>query len=122
MAKQFQRTMFSAVANTATTNSEAIECVDVIAISVQAVSTGTPTSVLKIQASNDSPVGKPGVSSGVFTPTNWTDIASATVSIGAAGTFLIPKTDLCYEFIRLVLTGTGGATGTTTVNIKVLGY
>lgn len=66
---------------------------------------------LKMQASNDNPQ--------TGTPIHWSDIASATVTISAAGSSLIPKTDICYEYIRLIYTNTGD--GTIQVNLKTLG-
>lgn len=120
MAKQFQKSVLSVV-NDTTTNSAAIDCSDVLQISVQAVSTGTPTATVKIQASNDTPIGKPGQNGVPWVPTNWTDVPSATVSLSAAGSKLIPKTDLCYQFIRIVFTSSSGDTGTTAVNIKTIG-
>lgn len=79
----------------------------------------TGTSTVKLQASNDAPFQSGG--SVPITPSNWTDVASATVTISASGTLLIPKTDVCYEWIRLVLTSGGGMSGTILTTLKVLG-
>lgn len=62
---------------------------------------GVTAGTLVIQASNDNPVA-----SGA-TPTNWTPIA--TVTITGAGVFLIPTTSICYEYVRILYTGTGTA-------------
>jgi hypothetical protein len=96
-------------------NGQAVKTLNTIAISAQAILTGAPVGALTLQASND-----------IFTtnnqaPVNWTTIAGSSVAVGAAGTFLIPKTDLCYSAVRVVYTPTSG-TGTVTVNIKVLGF
>lgn len=81
-----------------------------IQCSVQAVATGTLAGNLKLQFSNDS-----------VDPTNWSDITNATVSItGTPGVFSIQKTELCYNFVRVVFTKSGG-TGTITVNYQSLG-
>src|SRR5579872_4422788 len=89
-----------------TINSDAIPTQNVLSVSAQAVATGgSVAGTAKLQASNDNVTTGSGA-----VPTNWTDIASATVSVSAAGTFLIPKTEICYQWIRVVYTnsGTGG--------------
>lgn len=98
----------------------AISTDQVVTMSAQAVVTGTSTGTVKFQGSNDAP----GVadSSGNIVVTNWTDIANETVSIAGAGTYLIPKFDICYEWVRLVFTHTNAASGTLTVNTKSLGF
>lgn len=40
---------------------------------------------------------------------NWVDIPSATVSVTGAGSFLIPKIDMAYRWVRLVYTNTSGS-------------
>lgn len=97
--------------------SAAIDASNLFACSLQVVTTGTsPTGTVKFQFSNDVPVGPPAS----FTPTNWSDIPSATVSTTTAGVYVIPKTDLCYGYIRVVYTFASGS-GTITANVKVLG-
>lgn len=92
--------------------SAAIDANQLLSISVQSVSTGTAAGTLKLQFSNDAP-------SNISAPTNWTDIPSATVSVTAASTVGIAKTELCYRFVRVVYTFTSG-TGTITANIMAL--
>lgn len=87
-------------------------------ISLQAVVTGTSTGTLKLQYSND--IVNPTEPSGT-TPTNWTDISGASVAVAGAGVVGIPKTDLCYEFVKVVFTHTSGEAGTLTVNVKAFG-
>ena len=70
---------------------------------------------MKLQASNDE---QPDLRNAGWVPTNWSDISGATVAISGAGAFLIPKTDLCYQWVRVVYTNSG--TGTQTRR-KVLG-
>ena len=86
-----------------------------LAVSAQVIQTGSSTGAVKFQASND-PVGVPG------NPSNWTDISGATVTVGAAGSFLIPKFEICYQWIRAVYTATNGSAGTVTILIKGLGF
>lgn len=96
-------------------SSNAIPALNLFACSVQAVATGASVAgTVKIQASNDVPQAANAV------PTDWNDIASATVSISGPGAFLIPYTDLCYQFIRIVYTNSGSG-GTIAVRVKGLG-
>lgn len=97
----------------ATINSAAIPALNLFYCSAQASAVGASSAgTLKLQASNDEPVNN-------TPPTNWSDIPSATVSVSAAGAFLIPKTDLCYQWVRVVYTNSG--TGTISVVFKALG-
>jgi len=98
----------------ANVTSTALATVNTFYVSAQIIATGPIVGALKLQASNDNP-SNPNQSPA----SNWSDIPSATVSVSAAGVFLIPKTDLCYRWIRAVYTHTSG-TGTVTVNIEAL--
>lgn len=96
----------------ATVTTVAIPSQNLFQASAQITATGSAVGTLKMQASNDEPLNGSA-------PVNWSDIPSATVAVAAAGAFLIPKTDLCYQFVRLVYTNTG--TGTISVVFKALG-
>jgi|SRR6185312_5000575 len=101
----------------ATINSDAIPTQNVLSVSAQAVATGgTVAGTVKFQASNDNVV-----IGGGNVPTNWTDIASATVSVTGAGSFLIPKTEICYQWVRVVYTNSGTG-GTIAVMVKTIGF
>lgn len=95
-------------------NSVAIDSQNMSFASVVVKMTGTAAGTVKIQASNDEPTTSAG-------PNNWVDISGATVSVSAAGTFIIPKLDICYNFIRVVYTFTSG-TGTVTASLHMIGY
>jgi hypothetical protein len=82
--------------------------------SLQVIMTGTAAGTVKLQASNDEPLNN-------VAPSNWVDISGATVSVSAAGIFLIPKLDVCYNFLRAVYTFASG-TGTVTAKIHMIGY
>lgn len=71
---------------------------------------------IKIQASNDIPVGNPNQ----FTPTNWADIpnATSTAAAGVAPAIVIPN--MCFAYVRAIFTRTGGTT-TVAVNMNQLG-
>lgn len=101
---------------TPTFNSAAIDTSQMLYVSLQAIVAGgsSPTGTIKLQSSNDP--CPPGNLPNNFTPTNWSDIASATASFSADGVVVIPKTDLCYRWIRIVVTYVSG-TGTISANL-----
>ena len=87
-------------------------------VSVQAVFTGSsPTGTLQLQRSNDfsDSVSNPNS----FTPINWSNIGSS-VSVSGTGAYLIPETEICYEYVQLLWTASSGA-GTITARFKALG-
>lgn len=98
--------------------SAAIPTENMLYISVQVVMTGSSSGALKLQASNDViPVTNP-----LTAPTNWADISGATVTLtGTAGVFLIPLTNLCYQYVRAVYTHNNGSAGTITATAKGIG-
>lgn len=89
-----------------------IICDQLFYVSVQAVCTGAAGGTMKLQASNDFPVN--GVA-----PVNFTDIPGASVTITGAGSFLIPKTELSYQYVQVVYTNTGS--GTISARAKFIG-
>lgn len=99
----------------ASINSDAIPTENMLYCSVQVTSTGSSAGTAKLQASNDNPV----IGNGMV-PTHWTDIASASVAVSGAGSVLIPITNLCYQWIRVVYTNTG--TGTIGAMVKIIGF
>jgi hypothetical protein len=112
--KEFVSKVLSAADASTTQNGITTDSSFIVAISGQAVLTGSPVGNLKFQASND-------VLQGNQVPTNWTDIPGTTVAVSAAGSFLLPKIDICYNRVRLVYVPTSG-TGTVSANIKALGF
>lgn len=76
---------------------------------------GVAAGTLFLEGSNDTPsVGQ--------TPNNWSAIPNATVTVAAGAPSCIPNTDalLCYEWIRVSWTSTGGA-GTLNAKVHVIG-
>lgn len=82
--------------------------------SVQGVVTGSSTGTIKVQVSNDPSVDSSKV-------VNWSDLPSATATLSAAGTFLVPKTDLCFNWIQVIYTKNNGSAGTITANLHAWG-
>lgn len=101
------------VQTAATITTAAIPSLNLFECSAQITATGSAAGTLIIQASNDYVVASGAV------PVNWSAIPLATIAVSGAGSFLIPKIDLCYEYVRLVYTNTG--TGTISVRFKALG-
>lgn len=97
----------------ATVTTAAIDSRNLFACSAQITATGAGAGTLIIQASNDDPT------SPTTPPTNWSPIPLATITVTSAGAFLIPRIELCYQYVRLVYTNTG--TGTISVVFKALG-
>lgn len=103
-----------AVTSVSVISSAAIDAENLFQVSAQIATTGGASAgTLKMQASNDDPTA------GGAAPTNWNDVSGASVVVNAAGAFLIPKTEICYQYIRFVYTATGG--GTISVRVKGLG-
>jgi hypothetical protein len=105
---------FNAIDASASANGPTIDASQLLQVSAQIIATGSPTGTIKFQASNDF-----GNSMASTTPTNWTDIATQTITLTTAGSFLIPKFEICYQWIRIVYTS--GGTGTITVKMKAHG-
>lgn len=101
------------VLSSAVVNSSPIKGVNLFSMSAQIIASGgSVAGVLKAQCSNDNPVKGAA-------PTHWNDIASQTVSVSAAGNFIIPKFDVCYEWIRFVYTASGD--GVISSRVKTIG-
>lgn len=99
-------------------SSAAIRADQVFAVSAQAIATSTLNGSVKLQVSND-PVDNSMGNTGKA-PTNWNDVSGATVTINAASSFLVPKTEICANWYRWVWTNSSG-TGNITVNGMSLG-
>jgi hypothetical protein len=97
----------------ATITSAAIPALNLFYCSAQIAATGSAAGTLQLQASNDDLKGY------VTSPVNWSNVPSASVAVSGAGAYLIPQTNLCYQWVRLVYTNTG--TGTISVVFKALG-
>jgi hypothetical protein len=97
----------------ASVTTAAIPSLNLFCCSVQISATGSAGGTLVLQASNDDS------EAAGFVPTNWSNIPGATIAVTGAGAFLIPKTDLCYQWVRLIYTNTG--TGTIGCVFKALG-
>lgn len=115
--KILSKQILSAASITPSRNSQAIDTSQMIQISAQVVTTAgsSPTFSVKLQASNDV-CDHGNLPGGSFTPTNWTDISGATVNVTQDGAVIIPKTEICYRWVRVVITFTSG-TGNVAVTI-----
>lgn len=112
-----QTTILSA-ADTATQTGSAIDTGQCFSASFQAIfGDVTAVGVVKIQYSNDNPAVSGYRNS--FTPTNWTDIPSATMTVtaGVSTGLLIPV--MSFSYIRAIYTRTSGGSTTVTVNMNI---
>lgn len=88
--------------------SSAAQLLDMSGYSIQVVFTGTPTGTFKLQASSD-PYSK-GTLSPAPAPSHWTDVASSSVAVSAAGNYMWNVTDVFYDYVRVIYTdGSSGA-------------
>jgi len=93
---------------------DAVPAENLFYMSAQIAITGAGAGTMKLQASNDDTNGEVNT-----IPTNWSDIPSASVIVSGTGAFLIPKTEICYQYVRVVYTNTGS--GTISIVIKAIG-
>ncbi len=104
--------MLDATSTTVASTSAAIDASQIYSASVQCVATGSSSAgACKLQGSNDFPAQQ-GVFAANFTPTNWTDIASATATIAGATAILVPVTPICHQWLRVVTTQTAAVVNT----------
>jgi hypothetical protein len=99
---------FTASANT---NSIAQWATSIIRASFQFVVVGTVNGSFQLQVSNDKASGVPP---NQFQPSNWSNVGSS-VALTSAGPYLIPETEMSYEYLRVVYTDASGATATGTI-------
>lgn len=108
----------------ASNNSVAVDCNEIYAASfIGKFSVSDAEGTLKIQASNETPVGGVPIS-GVYVPAeaSWADVPSATVSVTAGATSLVPMpVSFSYKWLRAVWTRSAG-TGTITVQMNLQGF
>jgi len=105
--------------NAATYSFPAIYVAQDYGISVLAVQGDTTAAgTVKLQASNDYVAG---ANTGSFSPTNWVDVANTSQTVASGATVLIPYTQICYQWVRVVWTETTPGTSTITAEINVQG-
>lgn len=104
-------------ATVASVTSVPIDTTSWVACSCVGVAVGaTITGALKFQVSNDPPISNP------LAIVNWVD-CTQTVSITGAGSFLIPKFDVSYNWMRIVYTKSTSVAGAKiSAYIKSIGF
>lgn len=90
--------ILSAQSLTASFETTPVNLSEAIGYSFQAVFSGTPNGAFKLQASNDDN----------GSPTNWSDIASSSVTVSAAGSAMWNNDGAHYQWVRIVYTFTSG--------------
>lgn len=106
----------------ATRTSAIFQVYNAFIFAVQVVFTGTPTGNFKLQGSCD-PAEKaigmgPPYTNPTTMPVNWTDIAGTTVTVSAAGSFIVNYADPGFNWVRVVYTDTSGGTSTAVVTVS----
>lgn len=102
--------------NSSSISSAALDCNQLLKLSLQANITGTPTGSIQLQFSNDQVTNV----FGDFVFINWSDLGLP-LDITSAGTYGIVQQDICYRAIRVVYTSTDVlATGVINANLMVL--
>lgn len=84
---------------------------------MQAVYTGVPTGIIKLQASCDP--FKYLVDGGLQTPTNWDDITNSQFTLSDQGVTIWNVTGVFYQFVRVVYEDTSGGTSTAVLNVTI---
>lgn len=97
----------------ATITTAAVPAAQLLQVAAQLTATGAAAGTLQLQCSLDNTM-TPSVA-----PVNWSNVPSASVAVSGAGVYLIPKTDVCYNYVRLVYTNTGS--GTVSVVLQAIG-
>jgi hypothetical protein len=77
-------------------------------------STGTAAGSVSVEISNDEPTTG-------LNPSNWVAVSGLTVSVSGANNYIIPKFEICYNYLRVKYTASTG-TGTLTAKLHLIGY
>lgn len=102
-------------------NSVVLDAQFLYRMSGQAVfSSNTLAGSLQLQFSDDLAAGLSVDSNGKPIPVNWSNIGSS-IAVTSGATTAIPLTELCYRWVRVTWTQTGG-TGTITLNANTIGF
>lgn len=96
-----------------------IDCNQLVNMSVQTIITGgtTAAGTMKVQGSNDLPSNNNRQD---FTPTNWSDVPSATATVTAGVAPLIVLSNVACQWVRVVFTRSAGVAGET-ISVKING-
>lgn len=118
--RQLNLPVISAADASANQNSSVIDAYNLFRASALATfSSATLNGTVVLQGSNDiSTANNLAVDQ---TPTNWVTIPNTSQTVTSGAAVLIPSTEICYRWIRVVWTKSSG-TGTITVNLTALGY
>jgi hypothetical protein len=108
-------------ASTASFVSTVIYATDIVRASFQIfVSSGSANGTIQLQASNQQATGAPA---NQFIPTQWSVVGSSTTvicsSTATIKTFLLPSTELSYEYLRIVFTDSVAAASPGLVNVRM---
>lgn len=91
-----------------------IDLNQIVACSIQAVFTGSPVGILKLQVSNEilppaASNSNPISSNPAANVVNWTDVTASMVAVASDGNFVWDLPQMGFKWIRLVYTHTSGS-------------
>lgn len=111
------KTLVAAQALNVNSNSVAQQLKNIYVYCISAIVTGTPTGVIKLQASNDPETN--ALPDGTFQqpPSNWVDVASSSFSLTTSGETLWNVNAVGYNYVRVVYTDSSGGTSSATMKI-----
>lgn len=115
--KTYNIQIATAVPMNANFASPALQLKNMYGYAIQAKWTGTPTGTFKLQASCD-PL-EINTMTEFVTPTHWTDIATSSYAVTAAGDYMWNVFDVMYNFVRLVYTDGSGGTSTAVISLAI---
>lgn len=101
-----------------TITSPAMQLKNMVGYTIQIVFTGTPTGSFKLQASAD-PYNQAAPTQPYPEPNNWTDVASSTFVVAAAGNVEWNTYYAMYNYVRFVYTDGSSGSSTATITSSV---
>lgn len=121
MKSSLSQIAINQVTSTASYVSSSCFAWDIVRVSAQiVVSSGTCAGTFVLQGSNDK---AQGAFPNLFQPSNWNNIGSATVVIASTTptnlVFLMPATEVCYQYLRLRYTDSSAASAVGSFNVNL---
>lgn len=112
----YNKKIETSVTMNASFNSAALQLYQMYGFSIQAVWTGTPNGTFKLQCSSD-PVTQ--INTPPVAPTNWSDVATSSQAVSAAGDYTWNVFEVMYNWVRLVYTDASGGSSTAVLTSAV---
>lgn len=114
--RTFNKQIQSAVVLNTNINGPFVPLKNIFMYCLAAVVTGTPTGIIKLQASND-PETNDTVPLSDNPPTNWVDISDSSFTLTAAGETMWNVSEIAYNYVRVVYTDSSSGASTATMTV-----